>query len=546
MSSAPPAAANLSDEEAPLVDLGKDFDVALNGEAAQDPADAAADRKLWREGRQSKTQLVKDDPSKAAMSGDMEQFMAQLYDLTHSIDALEDDIDQILALRNKIATLDPRVDIGQASLRADLDALSALTTQTGKSIVSLETWLLQLHKWSKDVRKLVKSGQAGETMQEVGEIKYQLASAKIDFANAMERIREGAYKEQERRQRTRLWMARHIRSREPDIEDRDVKGLLKAAELGAADGVAQSHVTSYAGLFALQNPFTELAELTDGMRFLHDDLDREVVDDVTGKNAKKRTIYINDPTLAGAVKKSKSKKTSSSKQSSSSRKSSKPSKVVPAPAASWFGSRYGFISTMRPQRTGAMGGQDDEFERKFRYVQAEQLAAEKDLEYGYARMALQDRTQRRKKMVIALLLVVIAALILFIVLATMKVPDQTVSWQQTPDAPSISPQTVTPLDPAAEGQVDETTLPTASEASETKGLTEASSASSSTPPSASSATSPSNHLSSSPASSATASTPAFNNGLYSPATQTPTTPVVPGATTAAAQQATVWWTPASA
>lgn len=38
-------------------------------------------------------------------------------------------------------------------------------------------------------------------------------------------------------------MAAHIREREPDIEDRDVKGLLKAAELGAADGVAKSHVT---------------------------------------------------------------------------------------------------------------------------------------------------------------------------------------------------------------------------------------------------------------------------------------------------------------
>jgi len=59
----------------------------------------------------------------------------------------------------------------------------------------------------------------------------------------MERIREGAYKEQQKRARTRVWMARHIRSREPEIEDDDVKGLLKAAELGAADGVAESHVT---------------------------------------------------------------------------------------------------------------------------------------------------------------------------------------------------------------------------------------------------------------------------------------------------------------
>ena len=64
----------------------------------------------------------------------------------------------------------------------------------------------------------------------------------------MERIREGAYKEQQKRERTRIWMARHIRSREPEIEDKDVRGLLKAAELGAAEGVGQSHVM-YAAFF---------------------------------------------------------------------------------------------------------------------------------------------------------------------------------------------------------------------------------------------------------------------------------------------------------
>lgn len=59
----------------------------------------------------------------------------------------------------------------------------------------------------------------------------------------MERIREGAWKEEERRERTRIWMARHMRSREPEMEDEEVRKLLKAAELGAADGVAQSDVT---------------------------------------------------------------------------------------------------------------------------------------------------------------------------------------------------------------------------------------------------------------------------------------------------------------
>ncbi|GAA6021131.1 hypothetical protein JCM11491_005648 [Sporobolomyces phaffii] len=398
----------LSDDEVdqpqarqPLIDLEEHFRASLD--EPQDPSDAAADRAVAREGRQSKQERLTADPN-YHVTGDMGQFMAQLYDLTHTIDALDTDIDQIVAVRNKIVALDPSVDVGQVSLQADLHVLAALTTDSGKRVVSLETWLLQLHQWSKKVKNLVKSGKAGATAAEIGEIKFELANAKLDFAAAMERIREGAYKEQQKRERTRIWMARHIRAREPEIEDVDVVGLLKAAELGAADGVMQSHVTSYAGLWALQNPFTEIAELTNGMRFLHDELDREIVDKVTGKDTPKRIIYLNGVYARG-----------------------RPNASVSNPVrdgvkqASWTRPRSWFSS-----RAGRKGGATD-FDDKFRYMQAKVYTAEKDLEYGFARQQQLDRTSFRKKMVIALLLVVIAALVLFISLATMRIPGETTS-----------------------------------------------------------------------------------------------------------------------
>ncbi|GAA5961886.1 hypothetical protein JCM3765_006423 [Sporobolomyces pararoseus] len=404
----------LSDDEAspkqPLIDLEENFRRSLDG--PQDPADAAADRAVQREGRQSKQQRLEENPNYHA-TADMENFMAQIYDLTHTIDALDNDIDEIVAMRNKIVSLKPSVDVGQVSLQADLHALAALTTDCGKRIVSLETWLTQLHKWSKEVKKLIKSGKAGETMAEVGEIKFELANAKLDFAAAMERIREGAYKEQQKRERTRIWMARHIRAREPEIEDKDVKGLLKAAELGAADGVAESHVTSYAGLWALQNPFTELAELTNGMRFLHDELDREIVDHVTGKDQPKRIIYINGIYSRG-------RPNLSSRSSAANTESSKKSFLKPT---SWFGSTP--ASTNATPQGPARGGTD--FDGKFRYAQAQIYASEKDLEYGFARQQQLDRLTFRKKMIIALLLVIIAAIILFVSLATMRIPGETSS-----------------------------------------------------------------------------------------------------------------------
>ena len=50
---------------------------SFSGPSGQDPADASADRALWRDGRQSKQQMVEDDP-KLKMTGDFEQFMAQV------------------------------------------------------------------------------------------------------------------------------------------------------------------------------------------------------------------------------------------------------------------------------------------------------------------------------------------------------------------------------------------------------------------------------------------------------------------------------------
>jgi hypothetical protein len=296
----------------PYSDLGADVGV---GPSAQSDEDDEVDRKARRLGRQSKGQeepalvhvraflpSVHGESSTHKLTccpfetesgyGDLprpgsypsafedgwrrakltpRRHLSQSYDITHSIDALENDVDQIVALRNKIASLKPVQDIGDVSIKEDLSALSKLTTVTGRAIVSLEVWLVSLHKWSKDIKALIKAGKATATLQELAEVKQQITSAKVvswpssplprslpiceserpnsleqDFADAMERIREGAYKEQARRERTRIWMAKHIRTREPDIDDHEVHSLLKAAELGAAEGVAQSHVTCVA------------------------------------------------------------------------------------------------------------------------------------------------------------------------------------------------------------------------------------------------------------------------------------------------------------
>lgn len=99
--------------------------------------------------------------------------------MTHSIDALDNDLDDIKALRKKITKISPEEDVGQVSIKADLDALASLTTDSGKAILSLETWLTALYARGKKLRALVKSGSADFTPEEVGEVKFQISSAKL-------------------------------------------------------------------------------------------------------------------------------------------------------------------------------------------------------------------------------------------------------------------------------------------------------------------------------------------------------------------------------
>ncbi|ORY72739.1 hypothetical protein BCR35DRAFT_333916 [Leucosporidium creatinivorum] len=481
------------------------------GPSGQMREDEEADRKKRREGRQSKGQ---EEPA-VAHTPDMEQFLAQCYDLTHSIDALENDVDQILSLRNKIASLHPSEDVGQVSLRADMEALSALTTQSGRAIVSLEVWLTRLKQWSSMLRKWIKEGTVHATLQEVGEIKYQLASAKMDFADAMERIREGAWKEEERRERTRIWMARHMRSREPEMEDDEIRKLLKAAELGAADGVAQSDVTSYAGLWALRNPFTELAELTNGMAFLHDGLDREILDTVTGKSAKKRVINLNAP-------------------NASTRRSSTRSKKSTGSSTTFVRRSGGFTGKTSSSSAAAMGGQPLP-QGSYKYARAEDYMREKDLEYGYAKMQQGDRVRSRKKMVIALLLVIIAALVLFVILAMHK--DSSSSSPSSSSDLNSSNSTSGSASPSSSNTFDNGLYhPT------TMGETVPISSATSTSPSSSSSSESSSSAESSSQSSSSHSSSSSSSTDLTSSTSDPSS----SSSTETTSSSVVWWTPASA
>ncbi|KAK4054772.1 hypothetical protein OIV83_000696 [Microbotryomycetes sp. JL201] len=298
-----PADANFSDQEVERIKRGaatrrlSDTDSSLSDAGTSDnenhffdiegrqgtPAGQSrlADRHVQKEGRRSKLQEMQEEPNYHP-SAFMDHFHGDLFELTHCIDELENDIDQIVSIRNKIVTLSPKQDPDQKSLRAMLNGQASLVNDTGRRIVALEQWLMGLYNWMRDLRAATKRGETAASLQDAAEVKYQISSARLDFADAMSRVREGAWKEEERRERTRLWMARHMRFREPDWDDDQVRKTLKAAEIDSARGIGKNlqDVTSYAALFALRNPFTELAELTRGMDLMKEALDREIVDEV--------------------------------------------------------------------------------------------------------------------------------------------------------------------------------------------------------------------------------------------------------------------------
>lgn len=71
-----PGGGNLSDDDAPLVDLGSGSS-GLSEPARQDPLDEAADKKLWRDGRQSKQQMEAEYGAQHS-TADFESFLAQV------------------------------------------------------------------------------------------------------------------------------------------------------------------------------------------------------------------------------------------------------------------------------------------------------------------------------------------------------------------------------------------------------------------------------------------------------------------------------------
>jgi len=247
------------------------------------------------------------------------------------------------------------------------------------------------------------------------------------------------------------------------------------------------------------------------------------------------------------TKRGSAKKTTVKSSSSSSR-------LVAPPAATW-GSRFGLLAGTRDRSS------DDPFERKFNFIKQEQFATEKDLEYGFARQQQQERINRRKKLVIAPLLgasvstwegrplpcpklilcssssppllrlaVIIAALILFVVLATMRIPDQQISWDlDLPKSPSVAPFPSAALansSPAAAEHSTDVASELASQASSVaSSLSSAGASIGSAVALALSAATPSPGTTAAPLASSSGSAAASATGIST--------------------QSTVWWTPAA-
>lgn len=154
------------------------------------------------------------------------------------------------------------------------------------------------------------------------------------------------------------------------------------------------------------------------MRFLCDEVDRDIVDHLAGKAQPKRIIYtdgvcsVDDlsvhlkilltpvlPQVYSRARPSLSGPTPSSSSPPASDESSEaqpPKKFAISQPSSWFNSRS--------SSSAQQGKASQEDEGKYRYMQAKAYASEKDLEYGFARQQQLDRMSFRKKMVVALLL----------------------------------------------------------------------------------------------------------------------------------------------
>lgn len=168
-------------------------------------------------------------------------------------------------IRDQCAT----ADVSAAELLHPLRQLSSLTTTTGSKILSISAPLASVSTRVARLSERAEAGLAAATTLEVTRSGEELEVVKQSVKEATARVRSLAQEEGRSRAADIARWEQRIRDENTGMADGAVKLAVKQMLESARTKVAKLDVSSYAGRFAAEHPFTELAQLVDNATQLH-------------------------------------------------------------------------------------------------------------------------------------------------------------------------------------------------------------------------------------------------------------------------------------
>ncbi|KAL8292917.1 hypothetical protein RQP46_000611 [Phenoliferia psychrophenolica] len=152
---------------------------------------------------------------------------------------LKSRVADVSAALTKLESLRDRVIADEGGGIGDLQALSALTTQTGQRILELSAPLASVKARTETLGRLAKEGRAAATSMEVAQTIEELEVCKLEVSTAVELVRGLAWEEIDGKNASRRRIELRIQRENPAMTADMIAASVRQAEAGARERVAQ-------------------------------------------------------------------------------------------------------------------------------------------------------------------------------------------------------------------------------------------------------------------------------------------------------------------
>ncbi|ORY72735.1 hypothetical protein BCR35DRAFT_333912 [Leucosporidium creatinivorum] len=210
--------------------------------------------------------------SMAASIRSWESMEPSIDDLNHEIaqvkeelTTINDSVEEIELLRDQVV----ESPLPASQLLHPLKQLQSSVASTGTRILSISSPLTAVSARVASLADLAAEGRAAATALEIAQAEEELEVVKLGIKDTVERIKALAFEEVKGREEARVRWEAKLRNENPSMGEDLVQGSVRQAMEGLNKKVAQLDVISYAGRFAAENPFTELAHLVDTAQNVH-------------------------------------------------------------------------------------------------------------------------------------------------------------------------------------------------------------------------------------------------------------------------------------